>query len=227
MCSRYSLTSPHEAVRATFATSNGFEFPPRYNIAPSQPAVIVRHGHKGEREMTLVRWGLVPSWVKDVKTFTMLINARSETVLEKPSFRAALKYRRCLVPADGFYEWQGPAGDKRPTLFRSRSNAPFAFAGIWEHWMDAGGSELESMAILTTTPNSVVATVHDRMPVILPEAAHAAWLDVKGHDAAEVAQLLEPAPDDFLQAIQVGKAVNSSRAEGPDLQRPLAAGSLL
>jgi putative SOS response-associated peptidase YedK len=221
MCSRYSLTSPHEAVRAIFATQNAIEFPPRYNIAPSQPAIIVRHGHRGERELALVRWGLIPPWVKDIKTFTMLINARSETVMEKPSFRAALKYRRCLVPADGFYEWSGPPKDKRPTLFRTRANGPFAFAGIWEHWMNADGSELESMAILTTSPNAVVTAVHDRMPVILAPEAHAAWLDVKGHDAESVVPLLQPAPDDFLDAIAVGKAVNSSKVEGPELQRPI------
>jgi putative SOS response-associated peptidase YedK len=227
MCSRYSLTSPHEAVRATFATMGGFEFPPRWNIAPSQPVVIVRHGHKGEREMTAVRWGLIPGWVKDPAAFRMIINARSETVLEKPSFRAALKYRRCLVPADGFYEWQGPPKDKRPTLFRSRANAPFAFAGLWEHWLGADGSEMESVAIVTTTPNAVVSTVHDRMPVILDEADHETWLDVRGQELEAVIPLMRPAPDDLLTATAVTKAVNSSKVEGPELQLPYSSGLLL
>ena len=170
MCSRYSLTSPAEAVRAYFGHANTVEFPPRYNIAPSQPVGIVRTGHDGAREFALVRWGLIPSWVKDPRSFTMLINARSESILEKPSFRGSIRHRRCIVPADGFYEWTGPPKNKQPHLIRSKSNGPMGFAGVWEHWLGADGSEMESMAIITTDANATMATIHDRMPAILPDA---------------------------------------------------------
>ena len=141
MCSRYSLTSPPEAVRAYFRYDNEAVFPPRYNIAPSQPVAIVRDTHNGGRELALVRWGLIPSWVKGPREFRMMINARSETAAEKPSFRAAMRHRRCLVPTDGFYEWTGAAGAKRPHLVRLRECGPMGMAGIYEHWQGADGSE--------------------------------------------------------------------------------------
>ncbi len=233
MCSRYSLTSPDEAVRALFRVAAGEPFPPRYNIAPTQPAHIVRIGHAGARELVLVRWGLIPSWVKDPNTFTVLINARTDTVLEKPSFKNAMKYRRCLVPADAFYEWTGATGHKRPHMIRpvirpshaagaaAAGNLPptMGLAGLWEHWMSADGSEMESMAILTTEANRTVAAIHDRMPVILPEAYWEAWLDVRGTPAAEAAALLKPAPDDLLELFEVNKALGNSRNDGPDVQR--------
>jgi putative SOS response-associated peptidase YedK len=229
MCSRYSLTSPDEAVRALFKVSGGEPFPPRYNIAPTQPAHIVRIGTNGAREITLVRWGLIPSWVKDPNTFTVLINARADTVLEKPSFKNAMKYRRCLVPADAFYEWTGATGHKRPHMIRPREagapatsgNLPptMGFAGLWEHWMSADGSEMESMAVMTTEANRTVGTIHDRMPVILPPDAWDAWLDVRGVPAAEAAALLKPAPDDLLELFEVNKALGNSRNDGPEVQR--------
>lgn len=222
MCSRYSLTSPAEAVRALFAYKTDAAFPPRYNIAPSQPVAIVRPDAKGERELALVRWGLIPAWVKDPREFSLLINARGETALEKPSFRAAMRHRRCLVPADGFYEWTGPAGDKRPRLFRPKAGGPMAFAGLWESWLGADGSEIESMAILTFAANVTVAAVHDRMPVILAPEAFGLWLDVKAISAKDAHMLLQPAPRNFLEVVAVGKAVNNPRNEGPELQRPVA-----
>jgi putative SOS response-associated peptidase YedK len=175
MCSRYSLTSPPEAVRAMFGYSGNHVFPPRYNIAPTQPVAIVRIGHSGTRELALVRWGLIPGWVKDPREFTTLINARAETALEKPSFRNAMRHRRCLVPADGFYEWIGKTGAKRPHLIRARAGNPLAFAGLHEHWQGADGSEMESMAILTVAANQSVSAVHDRMPAILRPADFEAW----------------------------------------------------
>ena len=221
MCSRYSLTSPAEAVRAYFKVGGTDAFPPRYNIAPTQPVAIVRTSFAGPRELTLVRWGLIPAWVKDPREFTTLLNARSESVLDKPSFRNAMKYRRCLVPADAFYEWTGPKSDKRPYLIRPRAGGPMAFAGLWEHWQGADGSELETMAIVTTGPNATLHPIHDRMPVILAPADFEAWLDIKGFPAEAAADLLRPAPDDFLEAFAIGKAVSNPRAEGADLQRPI------
>ena len=179
MCSRYSLTSPPEAVRAVFSTHNDERFPPRYNIAPTQPVLIVRTNAANRRELVLVRWGLLPPWVKDPGAFTTLINARAETLAEKPSFRGALRHKRCLVPADGFYEWIGKPGAKRPHLIRPRSNSPIAFAGLYEEWMGADGSEMESMAIITVPANRTVATLHDRMPAILAPDDFEAWLDCK------------------------------------------------
>jgi putative SOS response-associated peptidase YedK len=161
MCSRYSLTSPPEAVRSYFDTVNEPVFPPRYNIAPTQPVTIVRLDPKGQRELALVRWGLIPSWVKDPRGFATLINARSEGAADKPAFRGAMRHRRCLVPADGFYEWTGARGRKRPHLVRPRAAGPFAMAAIWEHWMGGDGSELETMAILTVPANRALAALHD------------------------------------------------------------------
>jgi putative SOS response-associated peptidase YedK len=225
MCSRYSLTSPHEAVRAYFKYGNDEPFPPRYNIAPTQPAAIVRPGLNGQRELALVRWGLLPSWVKNPREFSTLLNARSETAVEKPAFRAAMRQKRCLVPADGYYEWTGPVGDKRPHLIRLKAGGPMGLAGIWEHWLGSDGSEVETMAILTTSANRALAHIHDRMPVVLAPETFDTWLDCKGVSAKDAALLLQPAPDKWLEAITVSKAVNNPRNEGPDLHRPLTAGT--
>ncbi len=226
MCSRYSLTSPPEAVRAYFGARNRPEFPPRYNIAPTQPVLIARLDHKGERELTLVRWGLIPSWVKNPAEFTTLINARAETAAEKPSFRAALRHRRCLVPTDGFYEWTGKPGAKRPHLIRPRSGGPMAMAGLVEHWMGADGSEIETMAILTVAANATVAAVHDRMPLILAPETFALWLGRAGSapqtskpgTAVDILPLMVPAPDDLLEIVEVSPKLNNSRNEGPEVQ---------
>ena len=223
MCSRYSLTSPPEAVRAYFGTENEEVFPPRYNIAPSQPVHIVRLDAKARRELTLVRWGLIPSWVKDPREFSTLINARSETVAEKPSFRAAMRHRRCLVPTDGFYEWTGAAGAKIPHLISPRAEEGagrtlMAMAGIFEHWLGADGSEFESMAILTCAANKAMASIHDRMPVILPAKHFEIWLDCRPGTAVEVTDLTRPAPDDLLGIIEVSRKLNNPRNEGPEVQ---------
>jgi putative SOS response-associated peptidase YedK len=223
MCSRYSLTSPPEAVRAYFKFGEQPNFPPRYNIAPTQPVGIVRLDAHGQRAFALVRWGLIPGWVKDPREFMTLVNARAETALEKPSFRAGLRYRRCLVPADAFYEWTGSKGAKRPHMIRPRSHGLMAFAGIWESWLGADGSEMESMAILTVAANESMARLHDRMPAILSPEQFDVWLDVKAHPADEAAPLLRPAADDLLEITEVSRLLNNVRNEGPEVQRPAAA----
>ncbi|HUS98464.1 MAG TPA: SOS response-associated peptidase, partial [Hyphomicrobiaceae bacterium] len=167
MCSRYNLTSPPEAVRAYFSVPASEAFLPRYNIAPTQPALIVWPGARGSRELVLVRWGLIPSWVREPGKFATLVNARAETLVEKPSFRGALRHKRCLVPADGYYEWTGATGAKQPHLIRAREGGPLAFAGLYEQWMGADGSEVDTMAIITVPANDAVRGVHDRMPAIL------------------------------------------------------------
>jgi len=220
MCSRYSLTSPPEAVRQMFGFANRPNFPPRYNIAPTQPVGIVRPGPEDQREFMLVRWGLVPSWVKDPGDFTTLINARSETAHEKPSFRAAMKYRRCLVPADAFYEWTGPKGDKQPHLIEPVGGGPMAFAGLWEDWLGADGSELTSVAILTCAANTTVGALHDRMPVILAPDDFATWLDTRDTPLEEARSLLRPAPDHLLATRPVTRRLSNARNEGPEVQAP-------
>lgn len=217
MCSRYNLTAPHEAVRRVFGYRNDEPFPPRYNIAPTQPAAIVRIGVHGERELALVRWALLPGWVKDPRTFSTLINARSESAAEKPSFRSAMRHRRCLVPATGFYEWTGKAGAKVPYLIRPRDQGILAFAGIWEHWLGADGSEIDTMAILTVGANRTVAAIHDRMPAIVGPELFEPWLDCRGTMAEIAAALLAPASEDLLEVIQVSRALNNPRNEGPEL----------
>ena len=221
MCSRYSLTSPPDMVRDLFGYAADHVFPPRYNIAPTQPTAVVRVGHAGARELALVRWGLIPGWVKDPREFTTLINARSETALEKPSFKSAMRYRRCLVPADAFYEWIGKPGAKRPHMFRARTGAPLAFAGLHEHWQGADGSEMESMAILTVTANATVAPIHDRMPAIIAPADFAAWLDVRGVTETEAFPLLKPAPADALEVVEISPKLNNPRHDTPDVQTPV------
>ena len=220
MCSRYALTSPHEAVRGTFGYANQHAFPPRYNIAPTQPVAIVKHGFAGARELALVRWGLIPSWAKDPAKISTLINARAETAAEKPSFRGAMRHRRCLVPADAFYEWLGKAGEKRPHLIRRKDGGMLAFAGIWENWLGADGSEIDTMAILTVACNVALSWLHDRMPAILEPDAFDAWLDTRAVLADAAVHMLQPAADDLLDVFEVGKALNNWRNEGPQLQTP-------
>jgi putative SOS response-associated peptidase YedK len=220
MCSRYSLTSPPEAVRAYFGTKNALDFPPRYNIAPTQPVLIVRRDHAGNREQHLVRWGLIPSWVKDPREFTTIINARSETASEKPSFRGSLRHRRCLVPATGFYEWTGKPGQKRPHLFRPRDGGLFALAGLAEHWVGADGSELETMAILTTSANATMGPIHDRMPVIIAPEHFDVWLDCTTGTSKFAETLLMPPPASLLEIVDVNPRLNNPRNEVPDLHQP-------
>lgn len=222
MCSRYALTSPPEAVRAHFAHVNEATYPPRYNIAPSQPVLIVRHDHARRRELALVRWGLIPSWTKDPARLSVIINARGETAAEKPSFRGSLRHRRCLVPADAFYEWTGTAGSRRPHMVRPAAGGLMALAGLWDHWLGADGSEIETMAILTLPARAALARLHDRMPVILPPALFDAWLDTSSGRSGEAEAMLSTAPEASsgadLEILEVSQKLNNSRNEGPELQ---------
>ncbi len=220
MCSRYSLTTPAEAVRAHFGTINAAEFPPRYNIAPTQPVLIVRLDHKKQRELCLVRWGLIPSWVKDPRDFSTLINARSETAAEKPSFRGPMRHRRCLVPCSGFYEWTGVRGAKQPHLVARVDGSVMALAGLWEHWLGADGSEMDSMAILTTEANEDMRAIHDRMPVILQPSQFAEWLDCSSGSSTEVRSLLKPLADGELVVRPVSRKVNNPRNDSREVQEP-------
>ena len=219
MCGRYASTTPPEALRALFGYLEQPNFPPRYNIAPTQPIAIVRMV-EGKRQFALVRWGLIPSWVKDPRAFSLVINARGESVNEKPAFKNAMKYRRCLVPADGFYEWKRSGERKQPYFVRRRGGGPLAFAGLWESWMGPNGEELETAAIVTTQASRSIAHIHDRMPVIVPPEAFDFWLDPKV-DAHTAAAVIQPAPDASIEAYEVSSAVNRTANDAPKLLEPL------
>jgi len=221
MCSRYSLTSPPEAVRAYFGYGDTPNFPARYNIAPTQPIPVVCRDREGARRFRLMRWGLLPSFVKDPKKFPTLINARSEEVLEKPSFRNAMRWRRCLIPADCFYEWTGPKGKRRPFLLRPKMPKLIAFAGLYERWRDGQGGEIDTVAILTCPSNASVSVLHDRMPVVLAPEDFASWLDVKGTPPETAAALLRPAPEDLFEAIELNPKINDSKRDEPGIQEEL------
>jgi len=223
MCGRYTIIASPEALRALFRYEEQPNFPPRYNVAPTQPIAIVRLVD-GKRHFALVRWGLLPSWVKDPKTFTLLINARGESAAEKPAFRAAMKRRRCLIPADGFYEWQAAGDRKRPFYVRAKSGAPLAFAGLWESWTGPNGEELETAAIVTTRANRTLAPIHERMPVIVPPEGFDLWLDGATVDATTASALIAPAPDNLLEAYEISTAVNRTANDNPKLLEPVAPG---
>jgi putative SOS response-associated peptidase YedK len=191
------MTSAPEAIRALFRYPERPNFPPRYNVAPTQPVPIVRVV-EGERHFALVRWGLIPSWVEDPKAFSLVINARGESVNDKPAFKNAMKRRRCLFPADGFYEWKQVAGRKRAYFARPRSGGPIAFAGLWETWMGPNGEEMDSVAIVTAPASRDLAVLHHRVPVTIAPDDFERWLDVRANDADEVMPLLTgPAEGEF------------------------------
>jgi len=219
MCGRYTVTSAPAALRALFGYAEQPNFPPRYNVAPTQPIAIIRLAD-GKRQFALVRWGLLPSWVKDPKTFTLLINARGESVVDKPAFRAAMKRRRCLIPADGFYEWQATGGRKRPFYVHAKSGAPLAFAGLWETWTGPNGEELDTAAIVTTRANKALEPIHDRMPVIVAPEAFELWLNSDKVDAETAAALIAPAPEDLLEAYEISPAVNRTANDNAKLIEP-------
>jgi putative SOS response-associated peptidase YedK len=220
MCGRYAITTAPEAIRQLFGYLEQPNFPPRYNVAPTQPIPIVRLVD-GKRHFALVRWGLIPSWVKDPRTFSLLINARGESAAEKPAFRNAMKRRRCLVPADGFYEWKNEGAGKRPYFVRLKSGEPMAFAGLWETWTGPNGEEVETAAIVTTNANRTLAPIHDRMPVILPPDQFDFWLDCTRVDAEMASALIMPARDDLLEAYPVSTAVNRTANDSEALIKPV------
>ena len=221
MCGRYSLIVDASVLATLFDLEPLIETEPRYNIAPSQPVPIVRGNREGEREWATVRWGLIPSWAKEAKIGSRLINARAETAADKPSFRSAYKHRRCLVPADGFYEWVKTGAGKQPHHIRFVDRRPFAFAGLWERWTPPEGDVVESCTILTTRPNPLISELHDRMPVILDPVAFGDWIGngPLSPDAAEA--VLIPHPADGMEAVPVSSLVNSPKNEEPRCLDPV------
>ena len=223
MCGRFSLIVPGQELAEEFDLPSVPVTEPRYNIAPTQPVAVVRlHPGTRERELTHVHWGLIPFWANDPTIGARMINARAETVAEKPAYRAAFKYRRCLVPASGFYEWQKRNGYKQPHYVHHNEGEVLALAGLWEHWQSEDGSEIESCTILTTRPNELMQPLHNRMPVILQPKDYAAWLQSDGTNMDELQHLLRPAPDAMLAATPVSTYVNRPENEGPECIAPLA-----
>jgi putative SOS response-associated peptidase YedK len=218
MCGRYTFTVWPKRLATHFLVPEAeLPFGPRYNVAPTQELPIIRQPVDGGRVLAFARWGLIPSWAKDAKIGNRLINARGETVATMPSFRSAFKARRCLVPADGFYEWHKLAsGGKQPFYLHFGDRRPFAFAGLWEHWQSPDGELVDSYTILTTGANAVMKPIHDRMPVILDPADYDRWLDPTRHQADALAPLLRPYEGDGLIATPVGTFVNNPRHEGAE-----------
>lgn len=216
MCGRFLLTATPEEIEALFGYLDGDGFPPRYNIAPTQPIAVVRMYH-GARRFALVRWGLVPGWVKDPRGFGLLVNARSESAARNNAFKGALKYRRCLVPASGFYEWQRLDDKKKqPWLLKPRDKGVVAFGGLWETWMGADGSEIDTGCILTTAANDDIAPIHNRMPVMVAANDWERWLTSED----DVSDLLAPPPARKMEAVRISDRVNDYRNDDPGLLLP-------
>jgi putative SOS response-associated peptidase YedK len=226
MCGRFVLATPVSELQRAFGFADAPNLPARHNVAPTQDVAVVTATDGGGRALSAMRWGLVPFWAADPSVGARMINARGETVAEKPAFRAAFRQRRCLVPADGFYEWQGAGRAKRPFLIRRKDRAPIAFAGLWEVWRGPKGGPaldppLRTVAIVTTAANDDLRHLHDRMPVILDAQGQAAWLDPAA-TVGTVAALVRGAPPGLLDTVAVSTRVNAVRNDDPSLVEPEA-----
>jgi putative SOS response-associated peptidase YedK len=222
MCGRYTLKSPVERLAEKFHLTDTLSLKPRYNIAPSQPVAVVRRlPDNSDRKLAILRWGLIPAWVKDSASGAQPINAKAETAAEKPMFHDAFRRRRCLVPADGFYEWRQEDKRKQPVYICMKDREPFAFAGLWEHWENQDGQAIESCTILTTEPNDLLKPIHNRMPVILNPKDYDLWLDPDVRDSGKVRRLLGPYPPEEMTAYPVSLRVNNPRNDDAQCIEPM------
>jgi len=214
MCGRFTLFDSVSILSKEFGVPISFDLAPRYNIAPSQPTLAVRvFPENGKREFAWLRWGLIPHWVQDSSIGNRMINARAETVDEKPAFRDAFRQRRCLIPASGFYEWKKGERRKQPYYIRGKDGHLFAFAGLWDRWVASDGQPVESCTLITTDANDLVVQLHDRMPVILPSTVYDLWLDPGNSDRDRLLPLLHPHPDEEMEAYPVGFFVNDPKTD--------------
>lgn len=231
MCGRFSLTATPEEVQELFGLEEIEDFPPRYNIAPTQPILIIagdrrraEGDNRTDRRALLARWGFLPGWVKDPADFPLLINARSETAAEKASFRAAMRHRRVLIAASGFYEWHRPpkgSNEKStPYWIKPKHGGIVAFGGLMETYMSADGAEIDTAAVLTVGPNQMIAPIHNRMPVVIRPEDFSRWLDCLNQEPRHVSDLMAPAPEDYFEAIRVSDLVNKVANSGPEVQEP-------
>jgi len=227
MCGRFTLTTPVERLAEQFEISGDLpRLTPSYNIAPSQQIAAVAENSEGERRLGRLQWGLVPRWSKDPEIGSKMINARAETVSEKNSFKSAFKKRRCLIPADGFYEWQrnqSGSGPKQPYYIRLETGTPYAFAGLWETWEGEDGRKIHSTTIITTEANELVGGIHHRMPVILPPESYGTWLDTFIQEPEELMPLLGPYPSGWMEAFPIGTYVNKPANDDPACIEPVGA----
>ncbi|MGD0383531.1 MAG: SOS response-associated peptidase [Thermoguttaceae bacterium] len=225
MCGRFSLRARNAAILAEYFDIVDVPLlKPRYNIAPSQPvpAVQLKLGQtKLQRELVLLRWGLIPGWANDPAIGNRMINARAESLAQKPAFRAALRQRRCLIAADGFYEWQGTGRSRQPYFIHFRDDRPFAFAGLWESWEGPDHTAIDSCTIITTAAGDLIRPIHDRMPVILPPEAYEVWLDPAVKNINAIAALLVPFSSPEMEAYPVNTLVNKASRDGPECVEPL------
>jgi putative SOS response-associated peptidase YedK len=223
MCGRYRLSRRKQLVEEYFAaTSEDYEWIPRYNIAPTQPVLTIRQDVREPiRRLSTTRWGLIPSWAKDPSVAYKTINAKAETAATTASFREPFKSQRCLIPADGFYEWQRNGNAKQPYCFEVNDGQLFAFAGLWDKWKDQQGEMIESCTVLTTTPNSLLSGIHARMPVILSPDDYDLWLDPAFRDAASVSQMLKPFDPALMRRYPVSTRVNQVQNDDADCAKPL------
>ena len=220
MCGRFVFYTDPQFMREQRAFDDEkIEFRPQYNIAPTQQVVAITSD--GKRKAELMQWGLVPFWAKDLKIGYRMINAVGETLATKPAFRAAFKKRRCLILADGFFEWRKDGKNKIPTYIFLKSREPFAFAGLWETWKSPGGETVKSCTIETTKPNELIEPIHNRMPVILSSETEALWLDPSTEDPNILQPLLQPCPAEQMESYKVSSFVNSPRNQGPEFIKPL------
>ncbi len=217
MCGRFALTQSPETFRSFFKYLEQPNFPPRYNIAPTQPVAVVT-AEARMRHFRLMRWGFVPEWVKDPADFPLLVNARAESLRYKPSFKTAIRHRRCIFMADGFYEWQREGTEKQPFLFRMRDRGPIPIAGLWETYADPDGGEIDTCAIVTTDANGLMSAIHDRMPVILSEQGVERWLATNVYSVKEAMAEAKPCSDDWLDMMPVSKRVNNARMDDAGVQ---------
>jgi putative SOS response-associated peptidase YedK len=223
MCGRYRLSRRKQIIEEHFDSVSGEEdWTPRYNVAPTQPVPVIRqHPKEPRRELSLVRWGLIPWWAKDPSGAARMINARSETAATLPAFRDAFKARRCIVPADGFYEWKRTGKTKQAYCFEVNDGALFAFAGLWDRWKDSAGESVETCSILTTTPNAVTAAVHDRMPVILDPDSYDLWLDPGFADVTGASGLLKPYDALRMRSYPVSTRINNATNDDAECAKPV------
>ena len=224
MCGRFASVTPPETMRRLFGTTNALpNFPARWNLAPTQEMLVVRFNPEThERSLDIVKWGLIPHWAKDASIAGKLINARAESLADKPSFRNAFRRRRCLVPADAYYEWKQGTSPKQPYAIRPRDGGLFAFAGVWENWKNPDGEWIRTATIVTTAANNVMAPIHDRMPAIIAPQAWPSWLGETSASPNDLAALMGPVADDGIEVFPVSMAVGNVRNEGAELLLPLA-----
>lgn len=216
MCGRFTLRQPAETLAEIFQLDQVPALEPQYNIAPTAQVATVLVNQARKRQFRLLHWGLIPAWAKDPKIGAKMINARAETVAQKPAFRSAYRQRRCLVLADGFYEWQRAQGKKQPHHIRMRNSQPFAFAGLWEHWQGLGGNQIDSCTLLTTDPSELLRPIHNRMPVILHPQDYDLWLDPEVQDPEALQPLLRPYPSEEMTAYPVSLGVNNPANNNPE-----------